>query len=152
VDSLSPDAASVLLMRHRGQKPLRRVSHTGSSGWSDPSLPGREVVVELGDTNASDALHDLKFRLPRLLRGSPGTLIVDLSEMTQPSSATVAALLWLKGRCRSRNVAVLLRKPSRRSLEMLRRTGLLRALPIEKPDARSETRDLAPSRAPRLVR
>ena len=78
---------------------------------------------------------ELRRRLPLLLNRSPGTVVVDLSEMTQPSSATVAALLWIKRRCRSRSVVVVLRQPSRRSIDMLRRTGLQCALPIEKPDA-----------------
>lgn len=90
-----------------------------------------EVVVELGDDNVTEALRELRWRLPLLLNRSPGTVVVDVSQMTQLSSATVAALLWVRRRCRLRGVTVVLRQPSRRSVEMLRRTGLQGALPIE---------------------
>lgn len=98
-------------------------------------MTNTEVVVELGDANVAEALRELRLRLPLLLSRSPGTVIVDLSEMTQLSSATVAALLWIRRRCRLRGVIVVLRQPSRRSVGMLRRTGLQGALPVEKPDA-----------------
>lgn len=102
----------------------------------ESSLTSPEVVVELADTRRPDALRELRSRLTLVLDRGPGTVIVDLSEMTQLSSATVAALLWIRRRCRSRNVIVVLRKPSRGSIQVLRRTGLQGALPVEQPDAK----------------
>ncbi len=108
---------------------------THVSVGSEPTSTNPEVVVELGDTNVAEALRELRWRLPLLLNRSPATVIVDLSEMTQLSSATVASLLWIRRRCRMRGVIVVLRKPSRRSVEMLRRTGLQGALPVEETNA-----------------
>jgi anti-anti-sigma regulatory factor len=130
---------------------LLRAADPVPSG-SEPSSIDPEVVLELGDADVADALRELRWRLPLLLNRSPGRVVVDLSEMTQPSSATVAALLWIKSWCRKRSVVVVLRKPSRRSIEMLRRTGLQSALPLEKPDAGRGARCGAASRAPRPVR
>lgn len=130
---------------------LPRAVGQDSSG-AGPSPTDPEVVLELGDAHVGDALRELRWRLPLLLNRSPGTVVVDLSEMTQPSSATVAALLWIKRRCRSRSVVVVLRQPSRRSIDMLRRTGLQSALPIEKPDDRRGDGCGATSRAPGMAR
>ncbi len=119
------------------------------AGGAEPTLTNPEVVVELGDAHVAEALRELRSRLPLLLNRSPGTVIVDLSEMTQLSSATVAALLWIRRRCRLRGVIVVLRQPSRRSVEMLRRTGLQGALPVEKPDVEHGLRRGAASLARR---
>jgi anti-anti-sigma regulatory factor len=120
--------------------------HRGSLRSPDPDLDDAEVVVELEDGDAADTLRALRRRLPMLLDRSPSTVIVDLSDTARPSSATVAALLWLERRCRSRSVVVVLRKPSRRSASMLRRTGLQSALPIEGPDSPRHGRSVAPGR------
>jgi anti-anti-sigma factor len=108
-------------------------------------VDGSEVVIEIGDADVVSALRDLRWRLPVLLDSGPRTVVVDLSEMAQLSSATVAVLLWIKRRCRSRGVVVVLRRPSRRSVEVLRRTGLHGAIPVEPPpDLAGHRRGRAP--------
>ena len=51
--------------------------------------------------------------------------------MRQLSSDGVDGLLWLRQRCLGRAVNVVLRRPSRQSVDLLRRTGLLGMLTIE---------------------
>ena len=47
------------------------------------------------------------------------------------SSTGIALLLWVRRRSAARGVRVVLREPSRPSVDLLRRTGLLGALAIE---------------------
>lgn len=92
-----------------------------------------EIVVRLGDADLAHALQQLRAGLPLLLTRGQGTVVIDLSGTTQLSSATLAAMLWIRRRCRSHGVLVVLSHPSRRSLEMLRRVGLESAFPVEHP-------------------
>jgi anti-anti-sigma factor len=92
---------------------------------------GSEAVLELGDADPVDALRELRRRLPPMLDAGPTRLVLDVSRIPQLSSTTVAVILWIKRRCRSRGTVVVLREPSRRSAEMLRRAGLQDALPVE---------------------
>jgi len=85
-------------------------------------------VVSLRDDRLREPLADLRWRLDGLLASGPSTLVIDVSEVTRLSSATVAVLLWVKRRCRARGVRVVLRRPSRRNVELLRRMGLVSAL------------------------
>jgi anti-anti-sigma factor len=101
--------------------------------------------VQLGDATVVEGLRQLGVRLPNLLSREPSTLVVDLSAMTHLSSATVAALLLLRRRCRARGVAVVLRRPSRRSIDMLRRTGLQGVLPVEGVESRHPSTASSPS-------
>ncbi len=121
-------------------------------GRSEQPEAEREVVLELGDTDLMSALRGLRRRLPPLLDEAPGTLVVDMSGLTQVSSATVAALLWVKRRCRSRGVVVMLRQPSPRSLDLLRRTGLHGSLPVESADPVPRRRAAGRPRRLRRVR
>jgi anti-anti-sigma regulatory factor len=61
-------------------------------------------------------------------------LVIDIEGVPQVSSAMFAVLLRVKRRCLARRVDVVLRQPSGRSVELLRRTGLLGALAIEPAD------------------
>lgn len=101
---------------------------------ANPSSTNHEIVVQLSDADVAYALRELIRRLPALLSCGRGTIVIDVSGMTQLSSATVAALLWIRRRCRSHGMVVVLRHPSRKSVEMLRRTGLQGALPVEQQD------------------
>jgi anti-anti-sigma regulatory factor len=96
-----------------------------------PALP---VVLPLHDTVLAQVLEDLQKQLDLLLRLGQRTLVVDVSAVGQVSSTTVAALLWIKRRCSTHGVKVLLRDPSRRSLSTLGRLGLLRVLTVEPAD------------------
>ncbi len=73
----------------------------------------------------------LRSHLGALLESGPSTLVLDLSAVRHLSSDGVDGLLWLRQRCRGRAVNVVLRQPSRQSVDLLRRTGLLDMLAIE---------------------
>jgi len=94
-----------------------------------------EVVVTLRDAEVLHALGDLRWRLNTLLAHGPATLVIDIAGVRQISSTMIAVLLQVKRRCRARGVDVVLREPSRRSLDLLHRTGLLAAFVIEPDDA-----------------
>lgn len=99
----------------------------------NPRRRGDEVVVTLRDRDVWQALGELRLRLDSLLAAGPATLVIDIAGVTQVSSAMFAVLLRVKRRCLARRVDVVLRQPSRRSVDLLRRTGLLTALAIESP-------------------
>jgi anti-sigma B factor antagonist len=74
-------------------------------------------------------------------------IIVDVASIGELSSGTVAALLSAHRICRARGGGLVLRNPSRRTSELLRRTGLSRVLlrdntplvpssPVEGPTSR----------------
>lgn len=77
-----------------------------------------------------------------LLEPGPTTLVLDLSGVRRLSSEGIDRLLWLRRRCLDRAVSVVLRAPSRHSVALLRRTGLLGLLTIEgsEPRVRSSGR------------
>lgn len=112
---------------------------------------GCEAVVELGDSDLADACGEVRARLPQLLARSPSTLVVDLSEVTRLSSAVVATLLWISRECRARSVVVVLRRPSRASVETLRRAGLQSTLPLEQPGSPDRRRHVMASALRRAV-
>jgi anti-anti-sigma factor len=98
--------------------------------WPDQDVDVA-VVVLLRDGDLGRALVDLRRRLATVLERGPATVVIDVSGVTQLSSTGIAVLLWVKRRCAVRGVRVVLREPSRRSIDLLRRTGLLGALAIE---------------------
>ncbi|WP_199907699.1 STAS domain-containing protein [Nocardioides terrigena] len=85
------------------------------------------VVLVLSDDTLLDALEELRVRLGGLLEPGPSRLVVDLSRVSRLSSATIATLLWVKRTCAARAVDVVVRRPSRGSVGVLHRTGLLTA-------------------------
>jgi anti-anti-sigma factor len=93
------------------------------------------VVVALEDSSLLEGLADLRWRLRHLLADGGTTLVVDVSGVDRLSSQTVAALLWAKRHCRARGGRVVVRGPSRRSLDVLSRTGLSSMFVIEPPAA-----------------
>lgn len=100
--------------------------------------PGRYVsgdaaVVRLTDESLRDGIASLRWGLDRLLADGQSTLVVDLGGLERLSAPAVAAMLWAKRRCLARRVEMVVRCPNRRTLEMLRRTGLESALTIQSP-------------------
>ena len=93
-----------------------------------------EMVVSIPHTKVGAALGDLEQRLEVGLGSDPLVVVLDMAAVERVSSATVAMLLWARGRCASQGVEILLRHPSRRCRETLERTGLLSVLMIEPPD------------------
>lgn len=100
-----------------------------------PSASSSCIVMRLDDNALRQGVADLRWRLPQLLAGGHPTLVIDISGVERISSTTVAAILWVKRRCRGRRVRVVVRDPSRRSLEQLRRTGLMDAFDIESSES-----------------
>jgi anti-anti-sigma factor len=87
-------------------------------------LLGGEVTLRLADDSLLGGLTDLRWRLDELLPARSTTLVVDISGLSQLSSATLAGLIWAQRRCRARGGAVVLQGANRRSRQMLARTGL----------------------------
>jgi anti-anti-sigma factor len=96
-------------------------------GAATAERPGVIVV----DDDSVESLIDLRCRLRDAVLSGERTIVVDVSELTRPTSTTVAALLGAHRLCRARGGRVLLRDPHRRTLELLRRTGLVHVLRIE---------------------
>lgn len=89
------------------------------------------AVLTLHDDERELARGELRGHLGSLLEPGPSTLVLDLSAVRRLSSDGVDGLLWLRRRCLGRAVNVVLRQPSRQSVDLLRRTGLLGVLTIE---------------------
>jgi len=87
-------------------------------------------VIVVDDT-ATDAVVDSSCRLRHAVLHGEQTDVVDASELTRPTSATIAALIGAHRVCRARGGRILLRAPHRRTQELLRRTGLVHVLRIE---------------------
>jgi anti-sigma B factor antagonist len=94
------------------------------------AFPERPCVIVVDDAAAA-ALVDLRRRLRDAVLNGEQTIVVDVSELTRPSSATIAALLGVHRLCRARGGGILLRDPHRRTRDLLRRTGLVHVLRIE---------------------
>lgn len=119
-------AATVVVMEGRIE-PESESTRAGCRLGTGVGSPAIEPVVRLGNAGLSRGLSDMQERLDALLEQGPGTVVVDMSEVEQMSSVTVAALLWVKRRCSERRVHVVLRQPSQRSVNALLRIGLLDA-------------------------
>ncbi|WP_228521985.1 STAS domain-containing protein [Nocardioides islandensis] len=107
-------------------------------------------VLLLREAGLAHTFDNLHARLDAALETGPRVVVVDMSAIGQVSSTTIAALLWVKRRCSARGVEVLLRGSSRRSLDTLRRVGLLGLLDVEGVPSRST--QLNPTPAFREVR
>ncbi|MBM7788154.1 STAS domain-containing protein [Tenggerimyces flavus] len=89
------------------------------------------VVVRLDDETFVDGMARLRWQLRHLLAGGARVIVVDLAGLRQLSSTSVAALLSTHRVCRSRGGGVVVRKANRRTLDLLRRTGLHHVFEIE---------------------
>ena len=105
--------------------------------WPSDSGHEDEKTVWLDDSRIRDGLADLRWRLDDLLAGGSSRLIIDVSGVGLLSSATMAAMLWTKRRCMTRGVQMVVRNPTRQSLSVLRRSGLLVALCVENDECTS---------------
>lgn len=91
------------------------------------------VVVVLSDDTLLDGLDELRWRLGGMLEPGPSRLVLDLSRVSRLSSTTIATLLWVKRTCRLRAVEFDVRRPSRASIGLLLRTGLLSPRAVDDP-------------------
>ena len=100
---------------------------------SGPAVDGLDqvrdrAVVRLTDATFRDGVAELRWRLRDQILSGVRVLVVDVSAVRQLSSTAVAALLGAHRSCRARGGGVIIRNPNRRTLDLLRRTGLWRVL------------------------
>jgi ABC-type transporter Mla MlaB component len=81
-------------------------------------------VLKLDDAVVGAVPESLTEVLDCMLELGPDVVVVDLSDVSTPSSTTIAALLRIRRRCTDRGIAVELRGTSRRTLGELRRVGI----------------------------
>jgi anti-anti-sigma factor len=86
------------------------------------------VTVVLTDVLVQDGLADLRRRLRTAVLSGARVIVVDVASIGELSSGTVAVLLGAHRICRARGGGLVLRNPSRRTGELLQRTGLSRVL------------------------
>ncbi|HEU4676884.1 MAG TPA: STAS domain-containing protein [Motilibacteraceae bacterium] len=108
----------------------------GLTALADPGLveDGRaedEAVVFVTDALLADGLAELRWLLHDHVLAGVRVLTVDLSGVEQLSSPAVATFLWAHRSCRARGGGVVLRGANRKTLDLLRRTGLWRVLQVE---------------------
>lgn len=92
---------------------------------------GDEVTIQLDDDLFADGLADVRWLLHDALLAGARRLVVDLTRVQHLESTAVASLLWAHRICRARGGTVVLRGANRRTLDLLRRTGLERVLRLE---------------------
>lgn len=97
---------------------------------------GDQVTIHLAGVLLTDGLADMRWLLRDALRAGARNLVVDLSGVRALSSSAVASLLWAHRACRARGGALVLRGASRRTEDLLHRTGLWRVIQLE-PTRRS---------------
>lgn len=114
-----------------------------TTGWHPRAPDDVEVAVTVAEPGAGPAravaLHDaslahdlrsLRSNVAEVLRSRPESVLVDVSDLTRPSSSVVAALLWAKRSCARGGVGFTVRGVGNRNGEVLRRCGLFIA-PLE---------------------
>ena len=112
--------------------------HTATpSGGASGSLEvrGDEVTVRLTDDLLADGVADVRWLLHDALLIGARRVVVDLQGVEELSSPAVASFLSAHRTCRSRGGAVVLRSANRRTMDLLRRTGLWLVLHTEDPAA-----------------
>ena len=97
---------------------------------SPAAAPPVTAVVRLDDAVVARGLNDLRTSAARVLSKGGSVLVVDLSGVERLTSTTVSALLWVRRACSARHVRLVLDGVSDRHVDMLRRTGLSRALDV----------------------
>lgn len=99
---------------------------------TDPAPPGAdEVVVAVTPDLLDGGLADVRWILHDALLAGARTLVVDVARLPQLTSPLLASLLGAHRVCRARGGAVVLRGASRRTRDVLGRTGLWRVLRVQ---------------------
>lgn len=97
------------------------------------------VVVTLSPGTQQGAqeegVPDLRFQLHDVILNGSRVIVVDASCLDALPSAAIAAMLTAHRVCRRRGGRVVIRHPSRRALDQLRRTGLWRVFQVESRSA-----------------
>jgi anti-anti-sigma factor len=115
-------------MRPLTTQPARRSAHRRLREQDSPA--GSATTLALTDDCLLLRLADLRWHLDELLGDGPTTLVVDVTGLSQLSSATLAGLLWAQRRCQARGGCVVLRGADHRCRDKIARTGLGDVLPV----------------------
>jgi anti-sigma B factor antagonist len=86
------------------------------------------ATIVLTEALVEDGLADSREQLRAVVLSGARVIVVDVASMRELSSGTVAVLLGAHRICRARGGGLVLRNPSRRTCELLQRTGLARVL------------------------
>jgi anti-sigma B factor antagonist len=86
------------------------------------------VTVVLTESLLEDGLADLRWQLRSLVLSGAREIVVDVAGMGELSSGVVTVLLSTHRVCRARGGGLVLSNASRRTAELLQRTGLSRVL------------------------
>ncbi|MGY2066971.1 STAS domain-containing protein [Blastococcus sp. SYSU DS0619] len=100
----------------------------------DPGASGAgsdEVVVRLTEDMLADGVADIRWALHDALVTGARRVVVDLRDVEHLSSPAAASLLTAHRACRARGGSVVVRGANRRTVGLLRRTGLWRVLGLE---------------------
>ena len=100
------------------------------------SKPGETIlptgaIVMLSDETVVDGLPELRWELRNLILDGARHIVVDLSRVERLSSNALATLLSAHRACRARGGGLVIRRPNRRSLDLLHHTGLHRVFVVE---------------------
>ena len=108
----------------------------GRDAGVPPAVRGPEdvVVVQLTDDMLADGVADTRWLLHDALLAGARRVVVDVRGVEQLSSPVVASFLSAHRACRARGGSVVLRGANRRTVDLLRRTGLWRVLGLEDLD------------------
>jgi len=93
-------------------------------------LPQKAIVM-LSDTDMGGGLTTLRWQLRGLVMEGVTLVVIDVSEVNQISSTLLAALLDTHRACRRRGGGVVIRHASRKTTDVLHRTGLDRVFDVE---------------------
>ena len=88
----------------------------------DPGA-GRAVVY-ITDETFVEGLAGMRSQLRSVVQAGARVIVADVGELPKLSSTAVAALLSTHRICRTRGGGVVIRRPNRRVLDLLKRTGL----------------------------
>jgi anti-anti-sigma factor len=100
---------------------------------------GEATAVRLTDETFVEGMAGLRWQLRAHLANGARYLLVDVSKVRHLSSTALAALLGAHRVCRTRGGAVVLCNPSRKTLDLLTRTGLDHVFRIDSADRRTST-------------
>jgi anti-anti-sigma factor len=92
----------------------------------------QKAIVTLTDSDLHDGLTALRWQLRELVMDGTCLVVVDVSELGQISSTLLAALLDTHRVCTRRGGGVVIRHASRKTSDVLHRTGLDRVFEVEK--------------------
>lgn len=86
---------------------------------------GAARALALHDSSLTTDLRLLRSGVAEVLRTGSRSLLLDVSDLTRPSSSVVAALLWAKRSCARGGIELCVSGVGNRNRDVLRRCGLV---------------------------